>query len=325
MQTFLKVKVKAAPDYEDAQVKLCATEAVLTLRLSGGLDKAETKVAAGIYKLTGEIVTVYLSITYRSDFFANRIEICGSEAVQGLEANVSWHCPQQEIRRMRLYQEEPGLRSQPQDAVMQDTLEAMRQGVLDAALDAGISVSWKPALGPYKDQYFVLRDGRISHIFDPEYEDFEDCDTVPVNSHFQAVGVYAVGTLMTNVTNSTGDHYPRYTIGQNTLPARGSWISFWSFFVHNGNSRVRPPCCYYAANNANAHNCSSPNGGRWTFGAHSLVWVQGINRNVPQGVVGASNVVIIPACVAANNNANGNFVIQVNTSYVQLRDYYIYP
>lgn len=72
MRTFLKAKVPAVPDYEDTQVKLCAADAELTMRLSGGLNRAETKIPAGIYKPTGEMITMRLSISYRTDFAAKK-------------------------------------------------------------------------------------------------------------------------------------------------------------------------------------------------------------------------------------------------------------
>lgn len=124
MRTFLKAKVPAVPDYEDTQVKLCAADAELTMRLS---------------------------ISYRTDFAANKIEICGSEAVPGLTASVSLHLAQKEIRAISYDQKEKMLSCQPQDVFMRDMLEAVCQGVRGAALDAGISVERKVALGAYRD------------------------------------------------------------------------------------------------------------------------------------------------------------------------------
>ena len=178
MRTFLKAKVPAVPDYEDTQVKLCAADAELTMRLS---------------------------ISYRTDFAANKIEICGSEAVPGLTASVSLHLAQKEIRAISYDQKEKMLSCQPQDVFMRDMLEAVCQGVRGAALDAGISVERKVALGAYKDKYFVLQNGHISHIFDPEYEDFDSCDTVPVNSRYYGVSTLAAGTRIANVIGSSGD------------------------------------------------------------------------------------------------------------------------
>lgn len=178
MRTFLKAKVPAVPDYEDTQVKLCAADAELTMRLS---------------------------ISYRTDFAANKIEICGSEAVPGLTASVSLHLAQKEIRAISYDQKEKMLSCQPQDVFMRDMLEVVCQGVRGAALDAGISVERKVALGAYKDKYFVLQNGHISHIFDPEYEDFDSCDTVPVNSRYYGVSTLAAGTRIANVIGSSGD------------------------------------------------------------------------------------------------------------------------
>ncbi len=227
MRTFLKAKVPAVPDYEDTQVKLCAADAELTMRLS---------------------------ISYRTDFAANKIEICGSEAVPGLTASVSLHLAQKEIRAISYDQKEKMLSCQPQDVFMRDMLEAVCQGVRGAALDAGISVERKVALGAYKDKYFVLQNGHISHIFDPEYEDFDSCDTVPVNSRYYGVSTLAAGTRIANVIESSGDRYPRLSLGGNTLYAGRCWIQFWSFCTTGGvDDTQKPTCCYYQAGTAHAH------------------------------------------------------------------------
>lgn len=325
MRTFLKAKVPAVPDYEDTQVKLCAADAELTMRLSGGLNRAETKIPAGIYKPTGEMITMRLSISYRTDFAANKIEICGSEAVPGLTASVSLHLAQKEIRAISYGQKEKMLSCQPQDAFMRDTLEAVCQGVRGAALDAGISVERKVALGAYKDKYFVLQNGHISHIFDPEYEDFDSCDTVPVNSRYYGVSTLAAGTRIANVIQSSGDRYPRLSLGGNTLNAGSCWIKFWSFCTTGGaDDAQRPPCCYYQAGTAHAHVCNSPNGGRLTYGNHSLIVTvgQAVQRAVPHGVAGISDVYILPGCNASNNDWFGIFILQRNTDAVRLQDYY---
>jgi len=337
MRTFLKTEIPLAPEYEDAELHLWPTKSMLTLRMLGGLDTAVTQAPVGIHKPTGERITARLEFTFRTDIPQNRIEINANGYRPELSTEIILLCGQQKMVSLRLYTDDCNT---PLLAALQETMIDAQNDIRGAALDCGISVGQKFALGPYEDKYFVLRNGRISHIFDPEYDDFDACETSPITSHYHQVVNLAAGETYVNVIGSSGDRYPATVIGGHTLNAGSNWMNFWSFCVSAGTTTDnRPACCYYnaallpnAAGLVNGHRCNAIAPHSNISGNHSLRMIR-LNplqppawpiQNVARRVAGVSNVYIIAACANSNHRPNNSFIVQVPTQAVQLRDYYLW-
>lgn len=328
------------PDYEDEEIKLYATKATATLRLFGGPDKAVVEGAVGRYKSTGETILARMEISYYTDIPNHQINLCGNDPVPELSTRAIWYRPKQEIHRACLYLDQPDGRHPLRQAAMQKSLQNMHHAIFDAALAAGITVSRRNQLGPYEDRFFVLHGGQISHLFDPMYDDFDTCQTMPVNSSYHSVTTFPAGTLMVNVIGSSGDQYPDTTLpdaagNQRTLYANNNWMNFWSFCTRPDRATTeRPACCYYVPNQppnaglVNGHRCNATQANASISGNHSLevtggVWpVQRVTRRV-RGMPNP-DVFIIAACTNSNHRPNNSFIMQVGATAVKLQNYYLW-
>lgn len=341
MLTFLKTEVMLTPDYEDEEIKLCATKAPATLRLFGGPDQAIVEGAVGRHKSTGETIIARMEISYYTDIPGHRIDLCGNDPVPGLSAQAVWYCPKQEIHRACLYLDQPNGQHPLRQAAMQKSLQAMHHSISDAALAAGITVGRRNQLGPYEDRHFVLRGDRISHLFDPMCDDFDTCKTIPVNSSYHSVVTFPSGTIMINVIGSSGDQYPDTSLPDlyghmQTLQRGRNWMNFWSFCTRPDRAtNERPACGYYAprmrpdaSGLVNGHHCNATQANASISGNHSLEVIGGVwpVQEVPKRIPGVPNpdVFIIAACASSNHHPNNSFIMQVRATAVKLQNYYIW-
>jgi hypothetical protein len=343
IRTFVRTEIPLSPDYEDEEIRLHATDTAITLRLMGGFDTVVAEAAVGVHKTTGDIITARQEFSYHTDILKQQIEVCSREFVRNLSSETILLRGNQEINRIGLCAAGAAvqLKHTALLAAMQDCLSGAPRKISDAALAHGISVAEKVAMGPYQDKLLVFRNGRISHIFDPEYDDYDTCDTAPLTSHYLQVLAIPVGREYINVIGSSGDEFPGDTLPNPTpgdlpyvLNAGRVWMNFWSFYTSNGITTAnRPVCCYYDAATwtntglSNGHICNAtPTHLYGRSGNHSLQIAPGTARagwpdqSVPYNTP-IPSMYIVAACGSSNHRDN-SFVVQTQTSVVELMNYY---
>ncbi|MDR0918812.1 MAG: hypothetical protein LBM93_06120, partial [Oscillospiraceae bacterium] len=198
---------------------------------------------------------------------------------------------------------------------VQPSLHSIYSSFVDIAGQNRVTVSTKKNLAEkYKDSYVAYKNGRLSHIFDPDYDNPDDYHLEPLKSKFRGLTAHIVGSLHQNVRHSTGD-----TDTTTPGPTYDAWIDFW--LAHTGTA-VKPVCCYFTGVlGANGHTCNATVAGSWLcFGNHTVASTVA-NTVVDPRTNGV--VYIMPACNASNQWRNTNiFTLQVPTTSADLDDYH---
>jgi hypothetical protein len=337
MITYVKSKILLTSDYEDDEIKLEQTPAELTFRLMGGRDSASISAVAGINKKTGSPITARLTFPYVTDTLNNCVEVTSNEYISDNSPKLMLLSDEKVICEMSAFTDKETFLRQCGERgrnlhekintslfnAVQPSLHSVFNEFLSTAEENEVSIRIKVNLAEeYKDAYVAYKNGRLSHIFDPDRDNPDDYHLEPLRSQFNGnVTPMGVGTQHNNVEKSSGDKNPE------TGP---NWIQFWILHTKQITGFTdKPICCYFEKGKenklANCHICTAytiNDSNCW--GCHTVGPT--VVTDVQWGVPTATDptvVYIMAACSASNSHWNKNtFSVMTATYAVELMNYH---